>query len=387
MPIQTTSDAVQTALADSHLAAALHALVPARSGATRPERIDTAIHPDCQMLAHSLRAHGDVNLAVSQYFGVALQQYDVVQQLLESLFSEPEKIDFLDFACGYGRLLRFLVHGLSPKNIHAAEIQPDALAWVGRRYGVNTHASGPAPQDFSPGRKFDLIWAASLFSHLPDPLFGPWLAQLAGHLTDQGVLCLSVHDEALLPPDMRMPDSGLLYLSESENAGLDPEIYGTTFVTAGYVERAIAGFLPGRRTVKRLPRLLAHEQDVYVIAPPERSLTPLESMRYGTRGWLDELRIDEENNTIYLAGWAGSFDDLEFDGVEIRLEDQTARLPCSEPRPRVAKVLGKPGLASSGFSCTLPLPAKTDPWLSICAVGADGARSLVYAGRLQRGSR
>src|SRR5690625_7081479 len=93
MHTQPTTEAVRTALADSRLAATLHALVPARSGATRPENIDTAIHPDCQMLAHSLRAHGDVNLAVSQYFGVALQQYDVVQQLLESLFSEPEKID------------------------------------------------------------------------------------------------------------------------------------------------------------------------------------------------------------------------------------------------------------------------------------------------------
>src|SRR5690625_7827549 len=120
-------------------------------------------------------------------------------------------------------MLRYLVNGLSPTNTHTAETQAAALAWVGRRYGVNTHASGPAPQDFSPGRKFDLIWAASLFSHLPDPLLGPWLAQLAGHLTDQGVLGLRVHDEALLPPDRRMPDTTLLSLSDSDNAGLARE--------------------------------------------------------------------------------------------------------------------------------------------------------------------
>lgn len=387
MDIRPAADAVQAALADSRLENTLLALTAGHGHVSRTGRIDTAIHPDCQMLAHSLRAHSDVNLAVSQYFGVALQQYDVVLQLVETLFPQPEKTGFLDFACGYGRLQRFLVHKLAPENIHAAEIQPDALAWVGQRYGVHTHASGPAPQDFSPGRKFDLIWAASLFSHLPDPLFGPWLAQLAGHLTDHGVLCLSVHDETLLPPNMRMPDSGLLYLSGSENADLDPEIYGTTFVTADYVERAIAGFLPGSRAVKRLPRLLAHEQDVYVIGHTDRDLAPLDALRYGTRGWLDELRIDDDAGTIHLAGWAGSFDDLEFDGVEIRLEDRITRLPCSEPRPRVAKVLGKPGLANSGFSCTLPLPAETHPWLSISTVSTDGARSLVYAGRLQHDKR
>jgi hypothetical protein len=52
------------------------------------------------------------------------------------------------------------------------------------------------------------------------------------------------------------------------------------------------------------------------------------------------------------------------------------------PRPEVARVLGHPGLADSGFDCTLELPANERPYLSLSAVAADGERALIYAGPL-----
>lgn len=348
------------------------------------DALDTRIHPECQMLAHSLRAHGDADFAVSQYFGVALQQYRVVRQLAVRLFDRPERIAFLDFACGYGRLLRFLVHSLPREKVHAAEIQPEAVDWVRERYGVDAFLSSPAPEDFEPGRRFGMIWAASLFSHLPDGLFGRWLERLAGLLDAGGVLCFSVHDEALLPPGSGMPARGLHYIAGSENPDLDPEIYGTTFVTQTYVERTVRERLGAGVSLHRLPRLLAHEQDVYVLAPGERDLSALNDFRRGTRGWLDELRVDAARGTVYLAGWAGSLDDVPLGHVEIRLEGRTIHQPVGEPMPKVAEVLGHPGLADSGFSCTLELPDAPAPWLSLSAVAEDGERALIYAGRLAR---
>lgn len=350
----------------------------------RADVLDTGIHPECQMLAHSLRTHGDANLAVSQYFAVALQQYRVVQQLIRRLFARPGQVDFLDFACGYGRLLRFLVHTLPTEHIHAAEIQRDAVDWVCRRYGLDALVSSPAPEDFSPGRRFDMIWAASLFSHLPDGLFGRWLERLGKLLETDGVLCFSVHDEAMLPPDMSVPANGLLYIAGSENAGLDPEIYGTTFVTQAYVERIVRQRLGAEVSIHRLPRLLAHEQDVYVLARDKRDLSVLGDFRRGTRGWLDELQINEATGSIDLAGWAGSLDDVDFDSVEIVLGDRTTHVSTGEPKPKVAEVLGHPGLADSGFACTLELPDSPAPWLSLSAVAKDGERALIYAGRLER---
>lgn len=373
-------DAARRAQRDERLAETLaeHCRdLPART-------LDTRIHPECQMLAHSLRAHGDANFAVSQYFAVALQQYRVVSQLIERLFAQPDTVGFLDFACGYGRLLRFLVHKLPPAHIHAAEIQPGAVDWVRDRYGIDAHRSSAVPEDFDPGRRFDMIWAASLFSHLPDELFGRWLARLAGLLEPDGVLCLSVHDEAILPPGMKVSNEGLHFIAGSENADLDPEIYGTTFVTQAYVERQVREHLGADVTLRRLPRLLAHEQDVYVLARGRRDLSKLEGFRRGTRGWLDALRVDPVAGTVELGGWAGSLDPARFKGVEIRLEERRRHQPVGESRPQVAEVLGQPGLSDSGFSCTLELPDTPAPYLSLSAVAEDGERALIYAGRLTR---
>lgn len=371
--------AARRAEADPGLAATLAAQCPDLDGAA----LDTAIHPDCQMLAHSLRTHGDANRAVSQYFAVAMQQYQVVHQLLQRLFDRPEDAAFLDFACGYGRLLRFLVHSLPAEHIHAAEIQRDAVDWVRDRYAIDAQASSSDPEDFDPGRRFDMIWAASLFSHLPDDLFGRWLARLGTLLDDGGALCFSVHDEATLPSDMSVPEEGLLYIAGSENADLDPSIYGTTFVKSAYVERAIRQHLGADTAVRRLPRLLAHEQDIYVVTRGERDLSGLDEFRYGTRGWLDELHVDRDAGRIELAGWAGSLDAVPFDHVEIRLGDRVHRQAVGEPMPKVVEVLGNPGLANSGFCCTLELPEDPTPYLSLSAVAADGERALIYAGRLE----
>jgi SAM-dependent methyltransferase len=353
-------------------------------GEPEPDELDLAIEDDCQMLRHSLKAHGDANLAVSQYFGVALQQYTVVRQLVRRIFEHPDRVDFLDFACGYGRLLRFLIHDLPPERLRAAEILPGAVAWCRARYGVETWRSAAEPADFRPGRRFDMIWAASLFSHLPDELFRRWVARLAALLEPGGVLAFSVHDQAILPEGMTVAESGLCYLPASENDDLDPAIYGTTYVTADYVLEVLReAFGPAVR-VERLPRLLAHEQDVYVAtADGDRSLEPLAGFRRGTRGWLDELDIDAAAGTVRLQGWAGSLDDeVAFDHVLVRLEEREWRQPVGRPRPEVARVLGHPGLADSGFETTLELPASERPYLSLSAVAADGERALIYAGPL-----
>ncbi len=345
--------------------------------------VGTRLHPACQMLAHSLRAHQDASLAVSQYFGIALQQYHTAAEVIARLQRTCPEPRILDFACGYGRLLNLLIHNVPAERIWASEIQPDAVSFAVENFGVHGLLSSVRPEDFDPGERFDLIWVASLFSHLPAGLFQRWLKRLAGLLSPEGIMLFTVHDQALLPEAMEMPASGLLYIAGSENADLSTDIYGTTFVTECYVRAAVAETLGEDHACMRLPRLINYEQDAYVIGgSPNRGLAEVADIPRGLRGWLDERRTDTDG-TLHLAGWAASMDNDDPVQLEISLDGKPHACQTGEPRPRVAEVLGKPGLAHCGWSAAMPLPMnQREAYLRVIARDDRGQRTLIHAGAL-----
>jgi len=345
--------------------------------------LSTAIHPDCQMLEFSLRHHQDAALSVSQYFAVALQQYHIMRQISRRVFGENDNLRVLDFACGYGRLLRFLIHSLPPEQIWASDIQTDAVDYVRDQFNVQALPSTAVPEDFQLDQRFDMIWVASLFSHLPERLFQRWLKRLSELLAPGGILCFSTHGEKLLLAGVELPASGLLFQPVSENDGLSAEIYGTTHVSKAYVEQALKKvFGPGVRW-RHFSKLLAAEQDIYIAAFGDHGpdLAGLDEFRRGPRGWLDVQRMEADG--LYLQGWAASIDDGDLDCLEIAFADQTRHLLPAEPRPRVAEVLGDPRLSHCGFSCTLPWPQGAESaYLVISAISRRGERGLVFAGEV-----
>ena len=354
--------------------------------AAQAARFDASIHAGDQMLLHSLKHHRDANASFSQYFNVALQQHDAAQQVLRALFpGKSQDVSVLDFACGYGRLLRFLSLGLPRVNLHGAEVQPDALAFVCERFGARGHASPGTPQQFQPGRHFQFIWVASLFSHLPRALFDAWLARLVDCLAPDGVLCFSVHDQCLVPPGHAFPDDGFLFWPQSENEGLDTASYGTTYVNQAHVAGAIARACGPGHPYFRVPRGLAHEQDLYVVAAdPHRDLSALAGFRRGPWGWADERTLSEDG-VLHLRGWAASFDDGALDGVDITVDGVLHRCPTGLPRPDVGRVLGDPRLDASGWEFR-HRPARGVGPVRVVVTARTPAdeRALIFTGQFDR---
>jgi SAM-dependent methyltransferase len=350
------------------------------------QMLDTHIHAGDQMLLHSLHHHGEANASFAQYFNVGLQQYHAAQQVLRALFADrTDRIQVLDFACGYGRLLRFLSLALPRANLYASEIQADALAHVRDRYGVQVIASGGRPEDFQPGRRFDAIWVASLFSHLPESLFEAWLRRLLAGLAPDGVLCFSVHGECLVPEGHAMPASGLLFFPQSENADLDASLYGTTYVSDAWMAALIERVCGKDRPWFRIARGLAHEQDLYVVAANAgRDLSALAGFRRGPWGWADERLLDD-GGELYLQGWAASLDDGALPAVEVTVDDVVYRCPTGLPREDVARVLGDPRLARSGWEFRhRPAPGHTPVRVVVSAPTREDGRALIFAGRFDR---
>jgi len=346
-------------------------------------RLRTRIHPGDQMLRHSLRHWGEANRSVSQYYGVALQQHHAARQLLALV--QPggtEGLAILDFACGWGRLLRFLAHSVPPAQVWASEVQPEAVRFVREEYGVSSVPSAFDPDEFRPGRSFDFIWVASLFSHLPDALFQRWLSRLLELLTPSGTLCFSVIGERLLPSNVPMPASGIHFENASEIEELDNRAYGTSFVTEGYVRRAIAaaqGTASGHAV--RLRQGLANEQDLYVVPKdPGLDLGALARFRRGAWGWVDEIALDR-GGLLRLAGWAATLDEGPAESVQVRVDGESFEVPVGQAREDVARVLGDARLEASGWSFERTL-AHPRAFVEASARSTRGDSALLYAGWL-----
>lgn len=350
-------------------------------------RFNTAIHPGDQMLLHSLRQHRDAGAAFAQYFNIALQQHAAARQLMRGAFGDDTgDVDVLDFACGYGRLLRFLSLSTDPRRIFASDLQTDAVDFVRDAFGVQALVSHADPARFEPGRRFDFIWVASLFSHLPEPLFHAWLARLIALLTPRGVLCFSVRDASLLPDPSALPASGLAYARESENADLASDIYGTAYASETFVRSALRTAAGDERPYVRLPRALANEQDLYVVAgDPHRDLAPMRAFRRGPWGWVDVRHLSNDG-VLELQGWAASLDDGAVEAVEIDIDGVLHAVRASIERPDVATAFGDDRLARSGwaFTCELAGNVRTAR-VVVSARSTRGEGALLYAGSIRAG--
>jgi SAM-dependent methyltransferase len=251
----------RTICASTEFKTALLAWCPQLHGKINAGDLSTTIHSNDQMFTHSLHQHQDAGAAQSQYFNISLQQFSAMQQIQQHLFgNNHDDTSVVDFACGYGRLLRFLSLAMPHGKLFASELQADALVFVAHEFGVTGLPSHADPEQFQPARKFDFIWVASLFSHLPESLFDAWLARLIDVLTPNGLLCFSVRDSSLLAGNTHMPESGIVYETRSENADLDTDIYGTAYASETFVAQSLRRALGHEQQYFRLRKALAQEQ-------------------------------------------------------------------------------------------------------------------------------
>jgi SAM-dependent methyltransferase len=347
-------------------------------------RLNTEIHPRDQMLLHSLQHHRDADVALSQYFAISLQQHAAAMQIYRCFFDQGDTAtQWLDFACGYGRLLRLLSLSLLPEQMWASEIQPDAIAFVQDAFSVRAIPSHLDPEQFQPGRRFDFIWVASLFSHLPDALFRDWMRCLTSLLTPRGVLCFSVRSSDLLAAEADLPASGLRYDRSSELTDLDADVYGTAYASEDYVRDVIAAALGQAHPYRRLRRALAQEQDLYVVcADASVQLAALDGFRRGPWGWLDRRKLDRDG-TLHLEGWAASLDDGPVAAIEIRIDDALHECTTSVPRSDVVEALGDTRLLNSGWSFRTTIENPSEPYrIEVSARSAQGELAFIFAGTL-----
>jgi SAM-dependent methyltransferase len=233
-----------------------------------PDRFITAVDPRCQMYSYGFARPDRDPAAAFIYLDSGLKMLHPLAALARARFGGLSNVGrLLDFASGFGRLTRFLVQEMPPAAIVVSDIQAEAVESQRRTFGVDGFESVFDPAQLRCSDAFDVIFVASLFTHLPQARFHAWLTRLIELLTPTGMLVFSVHDEALLLPHRPMPASGIDFNpSVSEIGTLDGSEYGSTHVSAQFVGRALEAAARGRGSHHRIPQGLWHH-DLYVYTP------------------------------------------------------------------------------------------------------------------------
>src|SRR6185437_6943953 len=149
----------------------------------------------------------------------------------------------LDFGAGPGRVVS-CIRDLNPTaRLSASDIDPEPIAWAKEALGdiadfVVNPTEPPAP--FA-DESFDLIYAMSVFTHLPESLQFAWLSDLRRMLKPGGVLLTTkmnpgAYDlpEAVKTQGLR---DGFVYWGEAQETDGLPSFYRLAYHTDDYVGR------------------------------------------------------------------------------------------------------------------------------------------------------
>lgn len=128
-----------------------------------------------------------------QYFAVGASAAHLISESLAAARVPPGRVErVLDYACGYGRVLRWLRVEFPQAFLLGVDSDPKAVRGCNLALGVQTRQldlSFAKPID----APFDLIWVGSLMTHLPEWETLRVIQYLKTHLTKDGVLVLSTH--------------------------------------------------------------------------------------------------------------------------------------------------------------------------------------------------
>jgi SAM-dependent methyltransferase len=223
------------------------------------------------------KVHGDGDAFEQAGRAEALDIYGAVNDRIS--LEHPLRI--LDFGCGCARVLRFMGELAPESRFHASDSDGEAVSWClenyaeevrrGRYTFVRHGAIPPAPlkSDY-----FDLIYATSVFTRLPEDLEHRWLAELRRIAKPDGLLVLSTRGEALIRGRLSaedrkaLGDRGFLHFGRG-SPEVPPGHDQAAWHARAYVDRVWSRYF---HIVGHVPAGMAGRQDLVLCAKPRHTV-------------------------------------------------------------------------------------------------------------------
>lgn len=102
----------------------------------------------------------------------------------------------LDWGCGCGRITSFFLKYLPGADVHACDIDPEAVAWCRENLALGEFTViDPKPPTPYPASFFDVVISCSVLTHLTQELQRRWLREVDRILAPGGLFLASVHGD------------------------------------------------------------------------------------------------------------------------------------------------------------------------------------------------
>lgn len=223
-----------------------------------------------------------------QYFWAGLTALRVIEAALAAAGADrPRRI--LDMPCGFGRVTRWLAARFPEASITACDIQPRAVRFCCRRFGVDELISSPSFEQPAFPVNFNLIWCGSLVTHLEAPRVLALLDLLARSARPGGLIVfttlgVSIADEIKAGNDyMLTADALTAVLQQYERTGFGyadypwESAYGVSVISPQWIRSHVGG-RNGLQEVYHAERGWGGWHDVFAYrnlqSAPSRSMRP-----------------------------------------------------------------------------------------------------------------
>ncbi len=147
----------------------------------------------------------------------------------------------LDFGCGCGRTLRWLIPKYPNLELYATDVDGEAIRWCQANLSKGRFVqNSPEPPLPFPADYFDIVYCFSVFTHLDEAMQDAWLDELRRVLRSGGVLFLTVHgrnaESALGESGLdALRERGFVHRRSRKLKGIVPEWYNTSWHSPEYI--------------------------------------------------------------------------------------------------------------------------------------------------------
>jgi SAM-dependent methyltransferase len=227
-----------------------------------------------------------LNSSPQEIASYAERAQNVISLIEEALAKAGRTFDdierWLDFGCGYGRVVRFLVGRVPAEQVFVSDVVAEGVDFCAAEFGVHPVHSQAELDRVSPG-SFDFIYAISVISHLNERNSIAFLRLMGESLTEGGIVLFTTHgrwsieNAGLYGVEYEAQKSQIAAKVQERGIAYLPydfadDDYGMTWHSKEYIEAKIAELHGGRVAPLTFgAHALDGHQDVYAFQRIRRS--------------------------------------------------------------------------------------------------------------------